>query len=171
MFLLRTQNLGHLGALAVLCSLAWSGAATAQAPASRDLLAERPCGPDSLKGPLRYLIPQGFGRTDFRPSCNNHDNCYARPGSSRKQCDDAWRDEMLTACESSRCRIGCRMLARFMHRVVSRFGDGAFADAQKKAAAGAGGCGCASSPPSYVIVQPSCGCTTTYPAGSYVIYP
>jgi hypothetical protein len=169
MFLLRTRHLWHLGTLAVLCCLAWSGAASAQAP-SRDLLVERPCGPDSMKGPIRYLIPQGFGRTDFRPTCNNHDRCYARLGSSRKQCDDAWRDEMLAACESSRCRLGCRMLARFMHRVVSRFGDGAFAEAQKKAAARAG-CGCGAVSPGYVVVQPSCGCTPTYPAGSYVIHP
>lgn len=50
-------------------------------------LQSRPCGPDSLRGPLRLLIPQGAFGGDFRPACRRHDACYDTPGASRAACD------------------------------------------------------------------------------------
>jgi hypothetical protein len=90
--------------------------------AKSDLLERRPCGPDNIKGPLRYLIPQGFGRADFRGACNHHDNCYDDPQRTQKHCDDQFYRDMLTACESSHCKIGCKLTAFVMYRAVVRFG-------------------------------------------------
>jgi len=118
--------------LLALAGLAWlqsPASVQAQAP---DLLNERPCGPDSMTGPLRYLIPQGAAGADFRPSCRCHDKCYEDPNSTREQCDLKWRDQMFSACEGSRCRFKCRLVARFMYLGVKWFGEDAYAAAAAK---------------------------------------
>jgi hypothetical protein len=87
-----------------------------------DILQKRPCGPDNITGRLRYLIPQGFGRADFRCACNHHDNCYDDPQRTQQDCDEQFHREMLSACESSRFKLGCRITAGIMYRAVRRFG-------------------------------------------------
>ena len=95
-----------------------------------DLLASHPCGPDSLKGPLRRLIPQGAFGADFRPACRAHDACYDTPGADKRSCDRNYLRAMECACASSRHPILCRMVARTMYRATSRHGDDAFQSAQ-----------------------------------------
>jgi hypothetical protein len=99
----------------------------------QDLTKTRPCGPDSIKGVFRYLLPQGFLGADFRPACRNHDDNYDTPNSNKRQADQQLRRETLAACESSRFKLGCRMMARTMYRLVDRYGDSAFQEAQRKA--------------------------------------
>lgn len=118
--------------LAVLVSPAPSGAGTAMAA---DLLVSHPCGPDSLTGPLRRLIPQGAFGADFRPACRAHDACYDTPGADKATCDRNYLRAMECACESSRHPVLCRMVARVMHRATSRHGDDAFQSAQSIALA------------------------------------
>lgn len=94
-----------------------------------DLTQERPCGPDSIKGPLRYLIPQGFGRADFRCACTHHDHCYDSP-QAKEACDQRFRAEMMCACERSRCKLMCRAVAHLMYLSVKWFGASAKAAAE-----------------------------------------
>jgi hypothetical protein len=105
-------------------------ASTGQAQ-QRDLLTSRPCGPDSMTGPLRRLIPQGAFGADFRPACVAHDACYDTPYSNRGQCDAQYLQNMYTACEQSRHPALCRKTARAMAKTASRFGEKSFVSAQK----------------------------------------
>ncbi|WP_153555740.1 hypothetical protein [Roseimaritima sediminicola] len=81
----------------------------------------RPCGPAAMRGPLRYLIPQGAGGADFRPACRRHDACYTIPGASRQQCDRQFLRDMQCACDNSRHPIRCRITARLMY-MATRLG-------------------------------------------------
>lgn len=94
------------------------------------LLRARPCGPDSVRGPLRLLIPQGAFGGDFRPACRAHDACYDTPGADRAACDAKFLADMLSACEQSRHPVLCRRAARAMHRVTVRHGEESFRSAQ-----------------------------------------
>ena len=93
-------------------------------------LQSRPCGPDSLKGPLRLLVPQGAFGADFRPACRSHDACYDTLGANRADCDARYLQSMLCACEQSRHPILCRMAARAMHRATAKHGEESFRSAQ-----------------------------------------
>ncbi len=93
-------------------------------------LQSRPCGPDSLTGPLRFLIPQGAFGADFRPACRSHDACYDTPFANRDACDQRFLAAMECACESSRHPVLCRMVARSMYRATSRHGEESFRSAQ-----------------------------------------
>ncbi len=90
----------------------------------------RPCGPDGLTGPLRYLIPQGVAGADFRPACRRHDAAYEIPGANRDQVDRQFLRDMQSACQNSRRPICCRITARLMY-AATRCGAGdAFALSQ-----------------------------------------
>ena len=93
-------------------------------------LGRRPCGPDSMVGPLRLLIPQGFFGADFRAACRRHDACYDTPGASRATCDRQFLHDMRSACAHSRFPRLCRGFAGAMHRATVRRGGDAFAKAQ-----------------------------------------
>ena len=93
-------------------------------------LQSRPCGPDSLRGPLRLLIPQGAFGGDFRPACRRHDACYDTPGASRAACDARFLADMLGSCADARHPVLCRMTARVMHRATTKRGEEAFQSAQ-----------------------------------------
>lgn len=94
-----------------------------------------PCGPDSIRGPLRLLLMQGFRGADFRESCRKHDACYDTIGSCRKSCDESFLREMFAQCKHSKNPRRCERKARRTFRIVDRFGDGAFRSAQKLAKA------------------------------------
>jgi len=98
--------------------------------ADDSLLQSRPCGPDSVKGPLRLLIPQGAFGADFRPACRAHDACYDTPGANRAACDSRFLAGMLCACERSRHPVLCRMTARIMYRATAKHGEESFRSAQ-----------------------------------------
>jgi len=91
----------------------------------------RPCGPDSLTGPLRKLIPQGVGGADFRPICVRHDACYDTYGANKSQCDQRYLRKMKCACRNSRHPIRCRLTARIMYAFTHRGGQKSFDDAQR----------------------------------------
>jgi len=95
------------------------------------LLRTRPCGPDSVKGPLRLLIPQGAFGADFRAACRAHDACYDTPGANRAACDARYLQEMIDECAGSRHPALCRMTARTMHRVTAKHGADSFRSAQR----------------------------------------
>lgn len=124
----------------VLCFIIAIGG-TGSLSAAESLLQSRPCGPDSVTGPLRLLIPQGAFGADFRPACRSHDACYDTPGADRAACDARYLQTMQCACEQSRHPVLCRMVARSMYRVTHRHGEESFRSAQaialrKLAAAG-----------------------------------
>lgn len=83
---------------------------------------DRPCGPDSIQGPLRNLIPQGAFGADFRPACRQHDACYRFCIKPRKQCDRDFLAGMLCACNNSYRPRRCRRKARMMYRMTRLFG-------------------------------------------------
>jgi hypothetical protein len=96
-----------------------------------NLLQTHPCGPDSLKGPLRKLIPQGAFGADFKPACRAHDACYDTPGADRDQCDRKYLQDMQCACENSTHPVLCRMTARLLYRATHKHGEKAFESAQR----------------------------------------
>jgi hypothetical protein len=79
---------------------------------------------------FRYLLPQGFMGADFRPACTNHDNNYSTPHYDKRQADQQLHRDALCACENSRFKVGCRLMAHTMFRLVDRHGDSAFQKAQ-----------------------------------------
>ena len=92
---------------------------------------DSPCGPDSMNGPLRRLIPQQSFGADFRPACRAHDACYDSPGSIRSTCDAQFRSDLVDACQYSRHPQLCRATARNMARSTSLSGRKAFDRAQQ----------------------------------------
>ena len=92
----------------------------------------RPWGPDSLRGPMRYLIPQGASGADFRSACRAHDACYARPGADRSDCDCQFREQLMRACERARNPRRCRRVAMIMYRSVRKYGDQPFQESQRR---------------------------------------
>ncbi len=119
------------GKISLLCFVAIGMLITApdRSLGAADLV--RPCGPDSLTGPLRKLIPQGVAGADFRPICVRHDACYDTYGANKGECDRRYLDEMKCACRNSRHPLRCRITARIMYAFTHRGGQAAFDDAQR----------------------------------------
>ena len=86
----------------------------------------RPCGPDSLQGPLRMLIPQGAAGASFKSACRMHDACYAQPGVDKRVCDRQFLDDLYCACGNARNPRKCRRRAQKFYQAVVRWGDGSF---------------------------------------------
>ncbi len=97
------------------------------------ILEERPCGPDSIRGPLRYLFFQGCAGADFRDACRHHDACYDTIGSHRRSCDRAFLEEMLATCAQSKDPAPARFRAYFAYFGVKLGGKGAWKSAQELA--------------------------------------
>lgn len=114
----------------LLCGLLVAALSASRVLAGDALMRARPCGPDSVRGPLRLLIPQGAFGGDFRSACRAHDACYDTPGANRGACDAKFLADMLSACEQSRHPALCRRAARAMHRVTARNGEESFRSAQ-----------------------------------------
>ncbi|HMO15584.1 MAG TPA: hypothetical protein PKD64_16560 [Pirellulaceae bacterium] len=91
---------------------------------------DRPCGPEGRNGILSRLIPQEFHGADFRPACRTHDACYDTFGSSRRECDRQFRDDLLRACDCADRPIACRIVARNMARATRLGGGSAFRRSQ-----------------------------------------
>ncbi len=94
------------------------------------LLERRPCGPDSIKGPLRYLFFQGCAGADFREACRRHDACYDTVGSCRACCDREFLEALLAECERSRFPAHARFRARISYWAVRVAGRSAWEAAQ-----------------------------------------
>ena len=120
-------------ATALLVCLVYCASGDARAEGKPDLTKTRPCGPDSIKGPLRYLLPQRFIGADFRPACALHDANYGTPYFDKGQADAQFRADTMSACDSSRFKIACRIMAMTMSRLTERYGDAAFQEAQRNA--------------------------------------
>jgi hypothetical protein len=103
---------------------------TASNPDRPAILDERPCGPDCIKGPLRYLFFQGCAGADFRPACVGHDACYDRIGSDKDECDRCFFEAMLAECEKSKHPRNAKFRAKMAYLAVKVFGKGAWEDAQ-----------------------------------------
>ncbi|MBL9157590.1 MAG: hypothetical protein JNJ70_08970 [Verrucomicrobiales bacterium] len=115
-----------------LLSLPLSG--RAEAPPKRPrILDERPCGPDSIRGPLRYLFFQGCVGADFREACRRHDACYDTIGSDRRACDKRFLQDMLAECPKSKHPARARYRAHFAYLGVKFGGKGAWKSAQELA--------------------------------------
>ena len=104
-------------------------------PRRPSILERRPCGPDSLKGPLRYLLFQGCAGADFRASCVRHDLCYDTPGSCKRKCDEALLQGLLEESSHSKFPLKARFRAHFAYLGVRWFGNSAWKSAQKLAVA------------------------------------
>lgn len=126
---MHRSRVRRLGFLLVLTALI-TGVDDAPARAGDRWSEARPCGPDSLKGPVRLLIPQAAFGADFRQACRRHDACYDTPGASRAACDTRFLDDMVCSCAGSRHPALCRMTARIMHRATVKNGAEAFRSAQ-----------------------------------------
>jgi hypothetical protein len=59
------------------------------------------CGDDSGLG--KFVPNQPVG-VDFRPVCDNHDECYGTLGESREQCDNRFRSALRAKCEKTLLR-------------------------------------------------------------------
>ena len=107
--------------------------AAAEPKARPKILDERPCGPDAICGPLRYLIYQGCAGADFRDACRHHDACYDCIGSDRHACDRRFLEEMLAECPKSKHPAMARLRARWFYLGVKFGGGGAWRSAQELA--------------------------------------
>jgi hypothetical protein len=89
-----------------------------------------PCGPSSIKGPVRLLFPQGCKGADFRDACRKHDQGYATYGYSKEESDSIFLADMLAVCGNSRRPEKAERKARWIYGLVDRFGEGAYKIAQ-----------------------------------------
>ncbi len=104
-----------------------------EAPKRPKILEERPCGPDAIRGPLRFLLFQGCAGADFRDACRRHDACYDTIGSNRHACDRTFLEEMLAECPKSKHPFRARYRAHFAYLGVKFGGKGAWKSAQELA--------------------------------------
>lgn len=94
------------------------------------LLERRPCGPDSIKGPLRYLFFQGCAGADFRDACRRHDACYDTIGSCQAECDLEFLNLLLAECDKSKFPARARFLSHLAYWAVSAAGRPSWESAQ-----------------------------------------
>lgn len=94
------------------------------------LLERRPCGPDSIKGPLRYLFFQGCAGADFRAACRRHDACYDTIGSHPADCDREFLNALLAECPKSKWPAHARFRAYLAYWAVSVAGHPSWEAAQ-----------------------------------------
>lgn len=94
------------------------------------LLERRPCGPDSINGPLRYLFFQGCSGADFRAACRQHDACYDRIGSCQAECDLQFLEALLAECHKSKFPAHARFRAHLSYWAVSVAGRPSWEAAQ-----------------------------------------
>lgn len=113
--------------------LSAAGVGAEALPARPRILEERPCGPDAIRGPLRYLFFQGCAGADFRDACRRHDACYDTIGSDRRACDRKFLEEMLAECPKSKRPAQARFRAHFAYFGVKVAGKGAWKSAQQLA--------------------------------------
>jgi hypothetical protein len=119
--------------LLVLPILPLATALGEDAPKRPKILEERPCGPDAIRGPLRFLLFQGCAGADFRDACRRHDACYDTIGSNRHHCDRVFLKEMLAECPNSKHPFRARYRAHFAYFGVKLGGKGAWKSAQELA--------------------------------------
>lgn len=67
-----------------------------------------------------WFRPLGARNTDFRGPCAIHDLCYDRPGRHKKECDDAFYQNLLHMCDNNYgrfnpIRLSCRVVAKEYH--------------------------------------------------------
>jgi hypothetical protein len=120
-------------AVIFLTSLMLGPGRAEDAPHRPRILEERPCGPDAIRGPLRYLLFQGCAGADFRDACRRHDACYDTIGSDRRACDRKFLEEMLAECPKSKHPLRARYRAHFAYVGVTIAGKGAWKSAQELA--------------------------------------
>jgi hypothetical protein len=132
MFRASHPILPHLAFIFLISLLSGAGLAE-EAPRRPRILDERPCGPDAICGPLRYLLFQGCAGADFRDACRRHDACYDTIGSDRRACDRKFLEEMLAECPKSKHPLRARYRAHFAYFGVKVAGKGAWKSAQELA--------------------------------------
>jgi hypothetical protein len=104
------------------------------------------CGDDSGLG--RFVPNQPVG-VDFRPVCDNHDECYGTLGESREHCDNVFRSALRAKCEKTLLRsaggifgtvvtggqalTSCYGVAEAYYRSVRERGGTAYSKAQTHA--------------------------------------
>jgi hypothetical protein len=104
------------------------------------------CGDDSGLG--RFVPNQPVG-VDFRPVCDNHDECYGTLGESREHCDKVFRSALRAKCEKTLLRsaggilgtvvtggqalTSCYGVAEAYYRSVRERGGTAYSKAQTHA--------------------------------------
>jgi hypothetical protein len=104
------------------------------------------CGDDSGLG--RFVPNQPVG-VDFRPVCDNHDECYGTLGESRQHCDNVFRSALRAKCEKTLLRsaggifgtvvtggqalTSCYGVAEAYYRSVRERGGTAYSKAQSHA--------------------------------------
>ncbi len=95
------------------------------------------CGPEG--GPR---AADGFGRANFLPHCQAHDDCYDTCRSDRERCDEVFCNRLLNACRNAYPQVkrrkgpkrrACESMARDYCEAVVTFGSIAYTAAQRKA--------------------------------------
>lgn len=82
----------------------------------------------------------------FRVACDEHDACYDTFGSSKQECDRAFRSRTLGICARDHntilgtpLRLACERRAAAFYTAVSQFGQSAYDDAQRSSRQGNSG--------------------------------
>jgi hypothetical protein len=95
-------------------------------------LGGRACGPERFN--LYRFVQDDIGVLHghhgwevFRlnPACRQHDTCYARASASRRDCDDAFMQQMSAVCETGQgasSRAYCTLITRLFYGGVRVFG-------------------------------------------------
>ncbi|MFH7321103.1 RHS repeat-associated core domain-containing protein [Desulfurivibrio sp. D14AmB] len=81
-----------------------------------------------------WAVPDSWwGSFCFERACGEHDDCYARCGSTKSQCDEEFRKNMLAACEglNGTMKIHCKSIAGSYYSAVRTLGQSAYNQAQK----------------------------------------
>ena len=103
---------------------------------AENFLEKCPCGPSSIKGPIRLLFMQGHRGADFRGPCRKHDYCYDTLGMPKTECDDCFLVDLLATCDDSKNPKMARFKAKLAFWLVQNFGNGAYRSAQFHAGEG-----------------------------------
>jgi hypothetical protein len=97
------------------------------------------CGPEG--GALSAVIPNSWGKADFKPSCDTHDVCYGTCGNSKEDCDLALGLGAADSCKqayggggaiNATLLAACTTIAYDYGAAVLLGGQDAFDQAQKE---------------------------------------
>jgi len=81
-----------------------------------------------------WVVPDSWwGLFSFESACDKHDKCYDRCGSTKCQCDNDFKNNLLSACKglTGTAKTHCESMATSYYTAVKNLGQSAYDDAHK----------------------------------------
>lgn len=119
------QIFNTLTLLALICSISCFSCPDGKTAKDNNVVVDpNGCGPavSNLTTKITSAIGNYFGN-NFEGSCNEHDKCYGKCGSDKKECDSDFHSCMKSKCNKKNVliRTYCKAQAKIFFELVDEF--------------------------------------------------